>query len=64
MKKIEIFIAVSLVVSMLSIVLFWVAGFTGHELASCVAFITGGVFAWFALIGIGLQALRRRHLGF
>ena len=61
MKKIEIFIAVALIIAMVGVVLFWTAGFNGNMAISQWSLIAAGVSCWGALIGIGWRKLRQRN---
>ncbi|MBE6452654.1 MAG: hypothetical protein E7012_04115 [Alphaproteobacteria bacterium] len=59
MQKIKI---ISLILSMLGIVVFWIAGFNGNLKVAEIAFFTAGIFAGIALFAIALQKLRAKHL--
>ena len=62
MKKLEKFIMAALVVAMMGIIVFWIAGFNDQMQLAAGGFITAGVSAWIALIAIGLKRLRYRNL--
>lgn len=62
MKKLEKVIMVALVVAMMGIVIFWVAGFNDRMQLAAGGFLTAGISAWVALIAIGLKHLRYRHM--
>ena len=61
MKKIEMFVAVALVIAVVGVVLFWVAGFCGYTMISQWSLFIAGVSCWGALAGICLRRLRRRN---
>lgn len=61
MKKIEIFIAVALIIAMVGVVLFWTAGFNGNMMISQWALIVAGISCWGALLGVGVRKLRQRN---
>lgn len=61
MKKIEIFIAVALIIAMVGVVLFWTAGFNGRMDVAQWFLVTAGISCWGALIGIGWRKLRQRN---
>ena len=62
MKKLEKIIMVALVVAMMGIIIFWVAGFKENYQLAAGGFITAGISAWIAIIAIGLKHLRYRHM--
>ena len=62
MKKYEKIIMVALIVAMMGIIVFWVAGFNDLMQLAAGSFITAGVSSWIAIIAIGLKHLRYRHL--
>lgn len=59
--RMEIFIAVALIIAMVGVVLFWTAGFYGYLTVSSWSLITAGVSCWGALIGIGVKELRKKN---
>lgn len=62
MKKIEKIIMVALIVAMMGIITFWVAGFNDQMQLALGGFLMAGISSWIALIAIGLKRLRYRHL--
>lgn len=62
MKKLEKFIMAALVVAMMGIIVFWIAGFNENYQLAAGGFFAAGVSAWIALIAIGLKHLRYRNL--
>ncbi|MDY4842302.1 MAG: hypothetical protein SO314_08075 [Alphaproteobacteria bacterium] len=50
-----------LVIAMMGVVIFWVAGFNGHMDVAQGSLITAGVSCWVALVSIGLRKLRQRN---
>ena len=64
MKNLEKFIAVALILAMAGVVLFWTAGFNGNMIISQWSLTVAGISCWVALLGIGLQKLRRYHRGY
>ena len=62
MKKIEKIIMAMLIVAMMGIVVFWVAGFNDHIQLAAGGFITAGVSAWIAIIAIAVKRLKYGHL--
>ena len=61
MKKMNKFINVNLIIAMLGIVIFWVAGFAGKMNLSFGGFLTAGGTAVLAGVGIILRSLRERQ---
>ena len=62
MKKIEKFIMAALIVAMVGIVIFWVAGFNDQMQLAAGGFWAAGVSSWVAIIAIGLKHLRYGHM--
>ena len=61
MKKLQIIKNVSLIISMLGVILFWISGFMGHMELSKYALFGAGIAAWIALVAIIVKQLRARH---
>ena len=64
MKKAQIITAVALILSMIGIVVFWIAGFADKMLISKYAFYTAGIFAWIALIAIAIRKIKSKHYSY
>ena len=62
MKKLEKIIIAALVVAMVGIIVFWVAGFNDQMQLALGGFLTAGVSAWIAIIAIAVKRLRYRNL--
>lgn len=62
MKKLEKIIMVALVVAMVGIIVFWVAGFNDQMRLALGGFLAAGISSWIALIAIGLKSMRYRHI--
>lgn len=64
MKKIQITKAISLILSMIGVVVFWIAGFADKMMISRYAFLAAGIFAWIAVIAKVILDTKSRHYSY
>ena len=62
MRKCEKFFWVGVTIAEIAVLVFWMAGCQGQFDVAKWAFFTGGLFAWIALICLGIGKLHFRYL--